>query len=90
MYLGKIIGTLVATRKDESLTGIILLIVQQLDHRGEVYCVPLIAADTVSAGPGETVFLVGGREATQALPKAYGPVDATIVGIVDRVEVEKG
>lgn len=87
MYLGEVIGTVVATRKDESLIGTTLLVVQPLDERGKTCGAPLVAADTVSAGRGERVFLVGGREASQALPKAYGPIDAAIVGIVDHVEV---
>lgn len=86
MYLGEVIGTVIATRKDQSLVGISLLVVQPLDELGKACGTPLVAADTVSAGRGERVFLVGGREASQALPKSYGPVDAAIVGIVDHVE----
>jgi len=85
MYLGKVIGTVVATQKDENLVGIRLLVVQPLDDQGEPNGEPHVAADTLGAGRGERVFLVGSREAAEALPNAYGPVDAAIVGIVDQV-----
>ena len=87
MYLGKVIGTVVATRKDENLRGLKLLVVQPLDHRREAAGDPFVAVDVVRAGPGEIVFWVGAREAPKALPSGYGPVDAAIVGIVDRVDV---
>ena len=85
MYLGKVIGTVVATRKDEHLAGIRLLVVQPLDDQGQPNGEPHVAADTLGAGRGERVFLVSSREAVEALPNVYGPVDAAIVGIVDRV-----
>ena len=87
MHLGRVIGTLVATRKDESLVGIKLLIVEPLNHERKVRGDPFIAADVVQSGPGEVIFWVGAREAPKALPSRYGPVDAAIVGIVDRVDV---
>lgn len=86
MYMGRVIGTVVATRKDPSLHGIRLLVVQPIDYRGRENGEPHIAIDTVSVGRGERVFLVGSREAADALPELYPPVDAAIIGIVDRVD----
>lgn len=87
MHLARVLGTLVATEKVASLTGVKLLIVQPLRRdltpRGE----PVVAADAVEmAGPGELVYIVGSREAAQALRDPYAPVDHAIVGIVDAVE----
>ncbi len=90
MYLGKVIGTVVATRKDENLQGVRLLVVQPLNEQREPSGEPHIAVDVIGANRGETVFLVSRREAVEALPGAFGPVDAAVVGIVDRVYVEAG
>ena len=87
MYLGRVIGKVVATRKDPSITGISLRIVQPFDHERKEFGEPLVAADVVSAGDGESVYWVSAREAPNALPEKYGPVDATIVGIADRIDV---
>ncbi|MFH1007392.1 MAG: EutN/CcmL family microcompartment protein [Candidatus Latescibacterota bacterium] len=89
MYLGKVIGTVVATQKDKNLVGIRLLMVQPINEQGEPDGEPHVASDTLGAGRGETVFLVGSREAVEALPDINGPVDAAIVGIVDRVDTSK-
>ncbi len=85
MHLGRVIGTVVATHKVKSLVGHRLLVVQQEDESGASVGEPLVAVDTVSAGPGEWVTFVRAREAAKALPDAFTPSDATIVGIVDRV-----
>lgn len=87
MQLGRVIGTVVATVKYEGLEGIKLLIVQPLDRRQEPEGHPVVAADAVHmAGPGELIYFVGSREAAQALPQTFVPVDHAIVGIVDAVE----
>ena len=59
---------------------------QPIDYEGRANGEPEVAIDTVSAGRGERVFLVGSREAAEALPEVHPPVDAAIVGIVDRVD----
>ena len=88
MYLGRVIGTVVATRKTPGLDGIKLLLVQPLDHAGKPTRGPEVACDpTVRAGPGDLVSLVGSREASLAMPDTFVPVDAAIVGIVDSVDV---
>lgn len=87
MYLGQVVGTVVAERKAEGLSGQKLLLVQPLDHLRKPSGPPEVAVDTVRAGPGDLVFLVGSREAALALTPAFVPVDAAIVGIVDRVAV---
>ena len=87
MYLGKVVGTVVAERKVEGLSGQKLLLVQPLDHRREASGGLEVAVDTVRAGPGDLVFLVGSREAALALEPSFVPVDAAVVGIVDRVAV---
>jgi ethanolamine utilization protein EutN len=69
------------------LEGIKFLIVQMLNRQGEPVDEPVVAADgTAQAGPGTLVFIVGSREAAQALPEKFVPVDHAIVGIVDDVE----
>lgn len=83
MYLGRVIGTCVATQKAPGLDGVRLLVVEPVDPSGKPTGAPLVAADTVSAGPGEVVFLVGAREAALALEESFVPVDAAIVGLVD-------
>ena len=87
MFLGNVIGKVVATRKDPSLEGIPLLIVQPIGADRRQTGQPMVAADVVSAGQGETVYCVGAREAPNALPGKYGPVDAAIVGIADRIDM---
>ncbi len=90
MQLGRVLGSVVATEKAPGLEGIRFLIVQPLDKgirpKGET----LVAADAVSmAGPGELVYFVASREAAEALPERFVPVDHAIVGIVDDVHVEE-
>jgi len=87
MQLGRVIGTVVASVKYEGLDGIKLLIVQPLDRHQEPEGRPVVAADGVHmAGPGELIYFVGSREAAQALPETFVPVDHAIVGIADAVE----
>jgi microcompartment protein CcmK/EutM len=88
MQLARVIGTVVATQKDGKLTGITLLIVQPLGPDREPHGAPLVAADAVGAGAGEHVFFVRGREASFPFLPGEPPVDAGIVGIVDRSDVE--
>ncbi len=86
MFLARVIGTIWATQKDESLIGTKMQIIQPIDRFSTVTGSPLIAIDTVGAGPGETVFYVTAREATIPLRHGLSPVDASIVGIVDTIE----
>lgn len=87
MQLARVTGTLVATVKSDGLEGVKFLIVQPLDRRKQPDGTPVVAADAVHmAGPGELVYVVAAREASQALPDTFVPVDHAIVGIVDAVE----
>ncbi len=91
MQLGRVMGTVVATVKYEGLEGVKLLIVQPLDRDQQPTGRPVVAADAVHmAGPGELVYFVGAREASQALPNTFVPVDHAIVGIVDAVAELRG
>jgi ethanolamine utilization protein EutN len=91
MKFGRVIGTVVATRKYEGLEGIKFLVVQPLDRDLNPHGRPVIAADaTAQAGPGELVFMVASREGAQALPEIFVPVDLAITGIVDEVDMERG
>ncbi len=88
MFLGKVIGTVVASTKYPGLEGIKLLIVQPLNSNRKPVGDPVVAVDTQQAGPGDTVFMEDGREASYTLPVQFVPVEAAVVGIVDRVDVE--
>ncbi len=86
MELGRVTGTVVATEKVDGLEGVKFLIVQPLDKRQRPSGSPIVAADAVHmAGPGELVYVVASREAAEAMPVRFVPVDHAIVGIVDEV-----
>lgn len=87
MQLAKVIGNVVATRKEPALRGIALLVVQPIDERGGPDGRALVALDSVGAGVGETVFFVRGREASFPFLPAEVATDACIVGIVDQWDV---
>lgn len=86
MQLGRIRGTVVATHKVESLTGIKFSIVDLIDERDQCFG-QVVAVDATQAGPGERVFVVSGREAALALDETFNPADYAVVGIVDAVGV---
>ena len=90
MHLARVIGDVVATRKDENLHALKLLVLQPIGAAGEDIGRTLVAADAVGAGVGETVFFVRGREACYPFLPLEVPVDAGIVGIVDTVDVVSG
>ena len=83
MYLGRVVGTVVASVVAQGLEGRKLLLVQPLDEKKEPRGGVEVAVDTVRAGPRDLVFLVGSREAALALDPSFVPVDAAIVGLVD-------
>ena len=83
MQLARVIGEVVATMKDPSLSGTTLLILQPLSASGEAIGRTLVALDSVGAGVGENVFFVRGREAAFPFYPAEPSTDASIVGIVD-------
>ncbi len=86
MYLGIVTGTVVAERKASGLEGKKLLLVQPVDEDGKAVGDVQAAVDTVQAGVGDLVYLVGSREAALACDPWFVPVDAAIVGIVDGVD----
>lgn len=86
MLLARIIGTVVATRKDARLVSSKLLLVRPVDPKGTVDGGYLVAIDTVDAGVGETVLVVSGSSARMATGLKDCPVDAAIVGIIDAVD----
>jgi len=88
MQIARVIGTVVATRKDENLVGITLLMVQPLTPGREPAGRPLVAVDSVGAGVGEEVFFVRGKEASFPFYPVEAPVDAGIVGIIDHWNTE--
>ncbi|MCH8955283.1 EutN/CcmL family microcompartment protein [candidate division KSB1 bacterium] len=87
MNLAKVIGTIWATVKDENLVGAKMQIIQPLNHDEKKIGDPMVAVDTIGAGPGEIVYYTTAREATIPYPTRIAPIDASIVGIVDRIDI---
>ncbi|OUN20344.1 EutN/CcmL family microcompartment protein [Flavonifractor sp. An82] len=87
MYLGRVIGTVVSTSKNEQLVGMKLLVVEKLTERLEREGSSEVAVDSVGAGVGEIVIVCKGSSARYVFGKGEAPVDTSIVGIVDTVEV---
>jgi len=88
MFLGKVVGTIVATRKDENLEGLKLLVVQHVDAATKPLPAFTVAADAVGAGEGEIVIVVTGSSARMATQVKNRPLDASIIGIVDVLDIE--
>jgi len=87
VILARVIGNVVATRKHRDLEGAKLMLVQPIEPDGRNAGEEFMAADTVSAGAGERVLVVvEGRSACQAAHLDRSPLDAAIVGIVDRLD----
>lgn len=89
MILARVVGTVVATRKDPRLEGKKLLIVKPVSPEGKDEAGYLVAVDTVSAGFRETVLLVSGSSARMAEGCKDHPVDTAIVGIVDSIDLDR-
>jgi ethanolamine utilization protein EutN len=90
VQLARVVGTVVATQKHRAFEGAKLLLVQPVALDDTPRGAPLLAVDSVGAGVTETVLIVlEGRAAGEALGKKGAPVDAAIIGIVDRVDVEE-
>lgn len=88
MHLGRVIGTVVPCVVYEGLTGVPMLVVQPLSKEQKPAGSPIVCCDsTRMAGPGELVYYEGGREAAMALDPWVVPVDHTIIGIVDGVNL---
>ena len=88
MELARVLGTVVCERKYTGLEGVKLLLVQPIEPTLLPKGDPLIVADRFSAGPGQVVWWVGGREAALALTETFVPVDAAVVAIADDVLAE--
>lgn len=89
MILGRVVGTVVCTRKDERLQGMKLLVVRAVDPAGKDEAGYTVSVDTVDAGHGDRVLVVAGSSARMASGLKDTPVDSAIVGVVDHVEVKE-
>jgi microcompartment protein CcmK/EutM len=87
MLLGKVVGTLVATRKDEKLEGFKFLVVKRLDVENHETGDYVIAADAVQAGVGDVVMYATGSSARQTVMTDKKPCDAVLMAVVDTWEV---
>lgn len=88
MQLAKVIGTVVATRKEPTLNGLKFLVVRPIDETGKESGNPLVAADAVGAGPEEIVLIASGSSARQTQQTDKRPVDAVVMAIVDSWSVD--
>jgi microcompartment protein CcmK/EutM len=87
VQVARVLGEVVSTMKDPNLTGLKILVLQPLTASGQPSGRPLVALDSVGAGVGEQVFFVRGREAAFPFYPGEPPTDATVIGIVDQVDV---
>ena len=83
MQLARVVGTVVATRKEESIQGIKLLVVRPLDEEGRESGNAIVSADAVGAGPDEIVLIAAGSSARQTVTTDKRPIDSVILAIVD-------
>jgi microcompartment protein CcmK/EutM len=88
MVLGRVIGTLVASRKEPTLEGLKLLVVRACDVEGKATGGIAVAVDAVGAGLGEVVLYCAGSSARQTQVTQNRPVDATIMAIVDEIAID--
>jgi ethanolamine utilization protein EutN len=89
MYLARVLGRVVTTRRTSGLEGVALQWIQPLGESGEPEGRALVACATVSSGPGDLVHYVDGREGALACPEPFVPVDAAILGFVEEAEIAR-
>ena len=87
MTLGKVVGTVVATRKEASMDGLKFMLVKTVDTEGKETGGHVVAADAVGVGPGELVLIAAGSSARQTVATQNRPCDAVIMAIVDTWEI---
>ncbi len=87
MLIGKVVGTVVATRKEEKLQGVKLLVLKQVDVEAREGSGYVVAVDAVGAGVGELVLYASGSSARQTVVTDKRPVDAVVMAIIDQWEV---
>jgi microcompartment protein CcmK/EutM len=88
MQLARVVGTVVATRKEATLEGLKMLLLRVVDEEGKESGAAVVAADAVGAGPGEVVLFAAGSSARQTVLTDKRPVDAVVMAIVDSVTVD--
>ncbi len=88
MIIGKVVGTVISTRKEDELSGLKFLLVKACDTDGKPTGATVVAVDAVGAGVGEIVLYASGSSARQTKATKDRPVDATIMAIVDEIEIE--
>ena len=89
MKLGKVTGKVWATIKDPKLNGLTLYLMQPVDESGKAMGGELVAVDTIGSREGDLVYWVGGAEATFAYPQRQIPSDVSIIGLVDRLDLQR-
>lgn len=89
MHIGKVIGTIVATSKNEKLIGSKLMIVQPIDSKLQDKGGEVVAVDTVGAGIGEIIIYASGTAARIGANKRESPIDLAIIGIVDTIDLKE-
>ena len=88
MFIGRVVGRVVSTVKQDTLSSVTLQWVQPVSTGGAPVGKPLIAVDTIGVGPGETIYYITSREAALTLGDPFAAVDAGIVGKVDCFDVD--
>jgi len=88
MVLGKVVGTVWATRKDEELVGMKFQIVRHVDVQYKAKDTFIVAVDTVQAGVGDVVLVTSGSSARQTTGTKNKPVDAVIIAVVDKLDIQ--
>ena len=90
MIVGKVIGNVWATRKNEDLNGCKLMVVDPIPYAGHRPQYPIVAVDQIGAGVGELVLVVSGSSARVSVGTGKQPIDHVIVGVVDQVDLAEG
>ena len=88
MVLAKVVGTVVSTRKEESMEGLKFLLLRQVDMKGKETSAIVVAVDAVGAGAGEMVLYASGSSARQTIATDKRPCDAVVMAIVDNWEID--
>ena len=88
MQLGRIVGTVVSTRKSENIRGLTLLLVQKLSHLNRPGSTYVVGVDVVEAGVGDVVLYSEGSSCRQTPPTDKRPIDGIVLAVVDTWEVE--